>query len=282
MKMKRPHVIVALLLLRQICLAGEWFDSSFVDPFTDAATYTLWTSGSELPNGSNLHPPKLAVRIESTGGGERNCRPDVFVWFPSIRSHEPIERLPVTVRYDKEPPVECTWRGSDNDRAFFCDAPQATLDKLLTSNRLALRFAIGDKTHTAVFDLDGLSGIFRKVKDGYLEQVGKSSPSETNRQIPAAKKKPCKLCKGKSEIKVWEKCENCKGTGWIDNSFFNGPRGRCPACIRSIRTGMVCKKAPCPKCSSLEQPNLVHPESNTRTRSHSDGTHKWLTSRRIE
>ena len=212
--------------------AAEWSIAATIDPITDQLVYHAWALGSEISCRTGSYCPKLAIRITPTEYDETKHRmrfaPDVYIWSPAIKRRTETAAVDITMRYDTDPPTIATWTGSDNKCALFCADPTNTFRQLRSAKKIALRFQ-ADREQTTVIALDGLSASLAKIQTDYLRRIGKYKE-------PRQPKAPrCKKCKGEGTIVGWTTCPNCNGK-------------RCKKCIRSIMTGKIREKIPCPVC----------------------------------
>ncbi len=239
MKIKNNNIVCLLAntLFACLCRANEWSVELAVDPITDKAIFTAWTSGTEISCRYGSYLPKLAIRIEPTGYNAKSKQiisdSDVFIWCPAIKRDDPHTTVNMTIRFDSLPPEPDIWFGSDNSCALFCNAPQKTFSRISKSKRLVMRFAIEGLVNTTIFDLTGLPAKLQEIDNTYLQMIGKYQPPS---------KPICPKCKGKKEIIGWVTCRTCNGYGMRDSA-------RCSSCAKSIKLGKIREKIPCPECS---------------------------------
>lgn len=239
-------IMVMLASLMSATLVGhaaKWEIAATSDPITDQTTYHVWTFGSEIQCSYGEFSPKLAVRIiPPDRNGPKGSRStfDVFIFSPAIKRKTPAAAVDMILRYDDGEVMKCTWSGSDNRCALFCDNPTNTLSHLRAARKLAIRFVHRGQELTSIFDTSELPEALNNVKADYLKRIGKL-PDQ-----PAHNPSPCRKCKGKGTTTGWVNCPGCGGQVMSGGS-------RCKTCIRSIRVGKVRGDIPCPECSTPAQ-----------------------------
>lgn len=284
-----PSLAIAGLVALPLSAAysTRWNIEKSVDPITDATTYHLWSLGSAVHSHMGSFHPKLALRLSPRENPRKSKFPfdaDLFMFSPALKRETPEASVPVISRFDSNPPATSNWVGSDNRCALFCADPASTVQQLLASKKLALRFSHAGFDRTVVFDLSGLPAVLDAVKNDCWPP-------------PAKPPEKCKRCKGNGSVSEWITCPGCNGR------VMNCGQ-RCSQCIRSIKRGKIRADVPCPACSKAPNPggacnaaygetramrNMVRMQIRSEALSESeaigwgyyDETKSWLTAKRL-
>ena len=243
-------LLFALALTASAALAG-WRASVYCDPMTDEIDYSLY-----LMSDARESPALLVIRIFPADFDKKKVKliftPDIYLF--SNNSYQALDSK-VLLRLDKQKPAMQTWKESNDPRAIFAADPRELFDGISAASRLVVRFTVDGVEYTPIFSLEGLSDALALINKDYAKRTGQKIDA-------TAKKAPCKKCRGKKEIEIWEPCAECSGRGMINNR-------RCAKCVNSIKLGKLRKRISCPDCSpaperytrqhSSEIPSLNYP-----------------------
>ena len=229
--------ISRLILFAAVCTvalqstAASWRKHKKVDDITDATTYII-TRDADKYDGPFRMLPFVAVSFCPSLTNSAK-----FVHF-HIAEKLPSGALDIIVRFDKEKPQRFTWKVDDDGNLVTPRNHAALLSKMLTAEKMAMRFDLLGKECTAVFSLSGLSN---EIKESERDYLGKPPPT-----------KSCKRCKNSGYVIEWVSCKECGGTGM--NQQISGA-ARCKYCVRSAKKGRVREKVLCPDCQNEKRKN---------------------------
>ena len=121
-------------------------------PIDDSQTYTIQREAdSPVHGGFRKSRPVLILR-------HKEGKSEVYVAWPMYLGND---KLPVTVRFDKDDAITEDWGCSTDGKAVFSPFPFSDfLEMALTSSRLVVRLTpFGESPETAIFDISGLADV---------------------------------------------------------------------------------------------------------------------------
>lgn len=233
-----------------------WRISESVDEINDEKSYYVAASGSTVQIDEYLsYKPKIILKITPIGKNASSGMTYVGEIYLSIET-DGLTRgtCGMCTRYDKNKATVEEWNTSTDRHAAFSPNWKSELAKLTSSTNLAVRYitTLGN-IRTSIFDVHGLTNALHQVKVKYLATNPPTIPdmkpkAAAPKKTSAANKptvQPCRKCKGKGTTTGWITCPGCNGAVMPGGS-------RCKTCIRSIKSGKIRDRIPCPSCQSAQ------------------------------